>query len=556
MSDVLARVCAYHQTTKHHVTAYAPGPGFLDWDSQPDPFRRFSGAPRIPLPRVEGRGRLCYDELYRPTPRSAASCNSEAISLFLELSLGLSAWKSTGADRWALRNNPSSGNLHPTEGYLLLWRPSDDQLEPGLYHYAPYDHALERRARLPRELAERIAQSAPGTFGALGFSSIIWREEWKYGARAYRYCQLDVGHALGGARFAACVNGWRLALDPAVSDKMISACLGLDRREDFGAAEREHPDLLAVLASGDGAATSPSWSCVAEALQDWAGTANRLSEERVTWPQIADVLPAIRKPQSVPPARSSGVAAEASQTESARGGSPDACALIRKRRSAQRMDGQTGMARDAFDRLLARTLPSSGCAPFDALSHAPAVNLLLFVHAVEGLDPGLYLLDRVPGRLEAFLEACSAKPLALTPVDDGALPLYAMSAGKSVRKLASQICCHQGIAGRGAFSLGMIADFHKVLETNGAWAYRLLHWEAGAIGQVLYLEAEAAGLRGTGIGCYFDDAVHELLGLETGRQASWQSLYHFTVGAALEDRRLSTEPPYAHLADHQSKPEL
>jgi hypothetical protein len=61
---------------------------------------------------------------------------------------------------------------------------------------------------------------------------------------------------------------------------------------------------------------------------------------------------------------------------------------------------------------------------------------------------------------------------------------------------------------------------------------------------VLYLEAEARGIRGTGIGCYFDDAVHELAGIVgTG----YQSLYHFTVGLPVADPRLRTEPPYAHL---------
>jgi hypothetical protein len=61
------------------------------------------------------------------------------------------------------------------------------------------------------------------------------------------------------------------------------------------------------------------------------------------------------------------------------------------------------------------------------------------------------------------------------------------------------------------------------------------------IGQVLYLEAEAAGIRGTGIGCFFDDGMHNLLGL---RDRALQSLYHFTVGGPLEDKRLTTLPAY------------
>ena len=64
------------------------------------------------------------------------------------------------------------------------------------------------------------------------------------------------------------------------------------------------------------------------------------------------------------------------------------------------------------------------------------------------------------------------------------------------------------------------------------------------IGQILYLAAEAYGLCGTGIGCFFDDAVHEILGLEDKR---YQSLYHFTIGRPVEDPRLTTYPAYCHL---------
>jgi hypothetical protein len=58
---------------------------------------------------------------------------------------------------------------------------------------------------------------------------------------------------------------------------------------------------------------------------------------------------------------------------------------------------------------------------------------------------------------------------------------------------------------------------------------------------VLYLEAEAVGARSTGIGCFYDDAVHDTLGL-AGHE--WQSLYHFSMGMPVEDTRLTTEPGY------------
>ena len=62
----------------------------------------------------------------------------------------------------------------------------------------------------------------------------------------------------------------------------------------------------------------------------------------------------------------------------------------------------------------------------------------------------------------------------------------------------------------------MLAEFERPLTEHGAWVYPRLFWECGMIGQVLYLEAEAAGLRGTGIGCFFDDGMHSLLGLRIG----------------------------------------
>jgi hypothetical protein len=120
------------------------------------------------------------------------------------------------------------------------------------------------------------------------------------------------------------------------------------------------------------------------------------------------------------------------------------------------------------------------------------------------------------------------------------VPFYRLQGG-DVRGIARQVSCHQEIASDGCFSLGMLTEFEEPLARFGPWFYRRLFWECGLIGQVLYLEAEAAGMRGTGIGCFFDDAVHQLLGLETKR---FQSLYHFTVGYPIEDRRLLTLPAY------------
>ena len=109
------------------------------------------------------------------------------------------------------------------------------------------------------------------------------------------------------------------------------------------------------------------------------------------------------------------------------------------------------------------------------------------------------------------------------------------------RHIANRLSCDQDIAADGFFSLAMVARLEASLKERGEWFYRRLFWECGLIGQVLYLEAEAAGGRGTGIGCFYDDPVHETLGL-AGH--AWQSLYHFSMGVPIEDGRLTTESGY------------
>lgn len=64
---------------------------------------------------------------------------------------------------------------------------------------------------------------------------------------------------------------------------------------------------------------------------------------------------------------------------------------------------------------------------------------------------------------------------------------------------AAAIACGQAIAADGCFALAMLADLRDL--PGAPWLYRRLFWETGAIGQTLYLEAEALGIAATGIGC-------------------------------------------------------
>ncbi len=226
-SGVSAPVHAYHDGTKHHFHRFARSLGYLDWASQPNPFRSFAGAPEVPL---------------SPRPDAPVTIVGDV----LRHALGLSAWKQFGASRWSLRVNPSSGNLHPTEAYVIAGAAPGLGDAPGVYHYAPDRHALERRCSVrPRRMAGRRR----------GAGQLAGRADVDSLARGVEVRRARV--PLLPARHGACDRGdpdrrgdrrsRRATLLPDWSHADIAALTGIDRDEDFVEAEREEPGCIIVV---------------------------------------------------------------------------------------------------------------------------------------------------------------------------------------------------------------------------------------------------------------------------------------------------------------------
>ena len=115
----LETVLSYHDQTKHHPDRAARSLGYMDWATQPDPFRRYDGAELLLLDEIPPTPEPFYDTVFWPEGSESRAVDRASVSQCFYDSLALSAWKELGAARWSLRVNPSSGNLHPTEGFLL-----------------------------------------------------------------------------------------------------------------------------------------------------------------------------------------------------------------------------------------------------------------------------------------------------------------------------------------------------------------------------------------------------------------------------------------------------
>jgi SagB-type dehydrogenase family enzyme len=535
---------AYHERTKHRPAQFAASLGYIDWKTQPNPFRQYVDAPLFPLLFPQVTAEVSYETAFKLGQVTPVGLDIMSISQLFIDSLALSAWKQAGANRWPLRINPSSGNLHPTECYLIAGPINGLHTKPAVYHYTPLKHSLEFRTELSEQAWQKLSAQLPSATVLLGLTSIHWRESWKYGERAFRYCQHDVGHAIGSIAVASAGLGWEARLLENVTDLELSTLLGV---QDHTGVEAEHPDcLMAIIPQSADFTIDKQRAFSLSDLNDelrvahWSGVPNQLSSDHHNWPIIDEVAIATKK---LVPAGNSFWAQSTLKNASLKfDNSPLKLRnIIHQRRSAVAFDKDNKITRDAFYQILLKVIPGTQQIPFTTLPWHPCVDLLLFVHHVEGLSSGLYALLRDPSRKETLKEAMDPSfAWTLSEECPTSLPLFFLQEG-DVRNLAQNTSCNQEIAAEGVFAMAMITEYKTNLEEFGSWFYRRLYWETGVVGQVLYLEAEAAGIRATGIGCFFDDLTHNTFGLKDNR---FQVLYHFTMGEPIDDPRLQTHAPY------------
>ncbi len=460
----------------------------------PDPFRHYEGAPLVDLPADPPGAETPALELLQGAYGVARAADGPGfLSELLFHSAAISASKrvpSTG-DRYALRVNPSSGNLHPTEFHFVARRLK--QWPDGLYHYRPSSHMTEQRATGDFEIKLSGGASAPITFI---LTSIAWREAWKYRDRAYRYCLHDMGHAWQALALAARAAGCdSFAFGRFPDDEIAQSCR---------LNEDEWPMLVVEIRDrsiplGDPDAGETVWH---------RGRANQLSAHQVSYPLI-DAIHAGTKANSA--AGPEGFCRDEGCGEitlPAPASSKRAFAEVaRKRRSA--LDFRGGVEAMSLAQLSA--ILGAATQPLSAdFAGSRFVQLYLYAHRVDDLEPGVYRYWPQYSQLEQIRSG-------------------------DQRVAAAGLSLGQDLAGNACVAFSMIGDLELAASLHGDRGYRYVHFEAGAIGHRLYLAAEALGLGATGIGAFYDDEVHRYLNLTSGQR---QVVYHFAIGYPVPDPRI------------------
>ena len=487
----------YHEATKHTVESIARARHELDWANMPYPFRYYQGSAVLDLPADPPAPEIPALDLLRGSEgQKSEGDGADFLSQLLFYSAAISATKrvpSTGC-RYALRVNPSSGNLHPTEFHFLTrgvkgW-------PDGLYHYDPSRHMAEQRGRGDFEM-KLASGSAPIVFA---LTSIVWREAWKYDERAYRYCLHDIGHAWQALALSARAIGCdSFAAGHFPDDEVAELCrLSMD----------EWPMLIVSLHGK----SIPVREADTDKTVWFGGQANQLSKKTIAHPLIDSIHSATKRSSS---GTSRTSFAEPSPTGSGEIKLPSPGSstrsfgeVARMRRSAlDFLGGKQSMSLAELSAILAVT-----AQPISAdFAGARFIQLYLYTHRVDGLQPGVYRFW--PERAE------------LEQVKSG-----------DQRVAAAGLSLGQDLAGNACVTFSMIGDLERAAHTYGDRGYRYAHFEAGAIGHRLYLAAEALGQGATGIGAFYDDEVHRHLNLVPNQG---QVVHHFAIGYPVPDPRVS-----------------
>jgi SagB-type dehydrogenase family enzyme len=466
----------FHEITKHSYTSVRSSPHFLDWDNKPLPYKIYPGAASVALPRdlnLSSTPTLAALSSYVPADFSAP-IDIAALTRILFCADGLTRQKRVGGDDYHFRAAASAGALYPIEIYVAA--NDADGLEAGLYHFSPADLRMTglRRGDWRGFIAD-VAAMRPSILHAravIAMSAIYWRSEWKYRARAYRYCYWDAGTILANLLAAAAAEEISAEVITAFEDPALETLLGID-------TEREGMVALVALGHTDQAA-APSHAVAPLTLETIPLSANEVAypdlvkihrESRLV--SIGEVATVAGAKLDSAPSRSG---ANALHLETITSEESTGLGETILRRGSSRAFAQEPITAEELATIMAAS------SEHPQADFPPLTDTYLIVNAATGMEPGAYYYHR----------------------DARAFEL--LKAG-NFRGEAGYLCLEQPLGMDCSALVVYMADLERALRAFGNRGYGDAHLEAGILGGRAYLAAYSLGRGATGLTFYDDDTT-------------------------------------------------
>ncbi len=473
----------------------------MDWDDRPRPFKVYVDLPSIPLPQrfpiPTAEPLACIRDALPLKPESVIDI--DALSELLFFSAGITREIKYDSGTYYMRAASATGALYPIELYIICQDISG--LDAGVYHFCPGDFSLIRlRSGDFRTKLAAMAGGNPNVLSApvtVAFTSLAWRNAWKYRARSYRHWFWDSGVIAASLLAVANSAGLRTSLLMGFVDAEVNNLLCLEHRKEavivlapiIGCSPRNAKNVDSKLGSEPiplPTVASPKFLPI--------------SKREVEYPEIWKLHEAsslltgqeVREWASSENSSNQGkhikLESKDFHHEDIQDRKPDqntvGLADVILRRGSTRRFAHSPISNDRLSSIL---YSSTRGVPLDFLKEGESlIDIYFIANSVEGLTPGHYFYNRQRDSLEQLntrLERAS-------------------------RNESGYLCLGQPLFADASVVFFIMTDLNEVLKIFGNRGYRACQFEAGLVAGKIYLSSYALGLGASG-STFYDDVVTE-----------------------------------------------
>ena len=496
--EAVQAILSYHEKTNHSVRSVREGNFALDFSILPRLYKLYRRAETVALPEDIGASDVpALAAIAGEAAVTDGAPSLDDVAALLKLSAGITKWLKVPGGRMAFRAASCTGALYHIELYLVCG--DLPGLPAGVYQYGAQDNALRivragdhRGALATAAGGDEAVSAAPAS---IVYTSVFWRNAWKYQSRAYRHTYWDCGTILANTLSVAGSRGLRALVVTGFVDADVNRLVDVDGVKEAA---------VAIVPVGAGADPVPP-----------AAAPARLNLETLPYSPKEIDYPLIREAHTATLLDDAGVAAwRAALRQAPSSGSgrsqgergDESVERVILRRGSTRQFQLAPIGGDALRTMLAAAMrPLPGDWP--SLDGAPVNTLYVIVNAVEGLEPGGYVYYPERGELERLLDG-------------------------DQRFVAGHLGLNQALAHDAAVNCYFLTDLGAVTAAMGARGYRAAQLDASIRAGRLYLSAYAMGLGATGL-TFFDDEVTQFF----SPHAAGKSVMFLTLLGVPQKRR-------------------
>jgi SagB-type dehydrogenase family enzyme len=506
----------YHEATKHSEISIMNSRHYLDWDNRPISFKVYLEQPQYPLAKDFPKPNLdaitSIMNIKQPTNFSTNMQNKKSVSgrdlsEILFFSAGITRVMNYSYGTYFMRAASATGALYPIELYVICGDISPD-LRAGVYHFGPADFSLTqirsgdyRYSLATTALAKNEYDAVVTSPLSIIFSSLAWRNAWKYQARSYRHWYWDCGVIVANLLATAASMGLPAKIIMGYVDDIVNRLLCLEALKEASIAiapigigyctksdtnsdnnikneitELPIPKILPLSQKGE-ASYPDIWNLHQASNLSEKADVEKWSSPKEQLERQGEVLNTETDMEEILDRKNVQQDIDVSV-------GPTIGEVILRRGSTRRFDRHSSVPLSTLYTVLDS---STHGVPMDVFPNggemSTVIDTYFISNNVTGLDPGAYFFNRELHTFDLLKRNASGQ-------------------------ISGYLCLGQSLFSDASAVIFLMSDLHNALDVLGNRGYRVAQLEAGIIAGNIYLSSYAQSIGASGT-TFFDDAVTE-----------------------------------------------